>query len=275
MEKETKIVDFSSTREYGQMSLKFIDKNLSEEERLEKLHINKERIASEIGLNYKKIFIPIQKSRVNQYPYEDGYCYTLTQDIIDAYDDLYNLEVYADIVKLDSKARNVALAFPPADCAIVKAVNFKTREIVLSHCGGEYIDRYLPMQTIDALGGNEKDIAVYVAPFAHSLFYANVNNLVWANNPEVWKDCKEETTTNGEISVRINILKALLNQLLERKILPDNIHLSEYDITKTDLFYSNSRSYTDPSYNGRFLTGIAVVDADKKIKTNKLIKIIK
>ena len=275
MEKDVKIVDFSSTKEYGQMSLKFIDKNLSEEERLEKLHVNKERIASEIGLTYKQIFGPIQKSRVNPYPYEDGYCYTLTQEEIDAYDDLFDLKVYADIVKLDSHTKNVALAFPPADCAIVKAINFKTREIVLSHCGGEYIDRYLPMQTIDALGGNEKDIVVYVSPFAHSLFYANANNLVWANNPEVWKDCKEETTTNGELSVRINILKALKNQLLERKIPYDNTHMSEYDVTKTNLFYSNSRSYIDPSYGGRFLTGIAVVDSDKKIKTNELIKIIK
>ena len=266
-----RIVDFNSTIDYGQMSLKFIDNNLDREDRLSILHSNKNRIASEFGLNYKKLFIADQKNNKTSDLYEDGKCYLLSSEDIAQYDDLYDLDVYADITKINSEAKNVAICYPVADCAVVKAINTKTNEIVLSHCGGEYIDRYLPMQTIDALGGSEKDILVYISPFAYNLFYPDVNKLIWANNPKVWEGCKKEV----DGSITVNVYKALKRQLLDRKIPESNLYISSFDTIASKLFYSNSKSHTDDNFSGRFISGIAVVDDNKKIKTNKLIKVIK
>ena len=40
-------------------------------------------------------------------------------------------------------------------------------------------------------------------------------------------------------------------------------------------FYSNSRGHIDPAYNGRFLSGIALIDSYKEIRENPYIKRIK
>ena len=272
-----KIVDFNSTREFGQMNTAavFYPEGMEADERKTQMREHKQALVSNFGLSYKNIFIPIQKNSKNPDKYEDGLCYTLTKEDVEKYDDLYDFDVNADIVKLTEETPNIALAYPVADCAVVKAINTKTNEIVLAHCGGEYIDRYLPMQTIDALGGSEKDIVVYVSPFAYSLFYTDENSLTWANNNEVWKGCKAIVDTGDQRSISINIYKALRRQLLERKILEENLHMSPYNIRKSDMFYSNSRGYKDPSYKGRFLSGIAIIDEDKEVEENEVIKVIK
>ena len=274
-----KIVDFNSTREDGQMNTAavFYPEGTSAEDRKAQMREHKQNLVSRFGLSYKNIFIPIQKNSKNPDKYEDGLSYTLTREDVKNYEDLYDYDVNADIVKLTPETPNIAIAYPVADCAVVKAINTKTNEIVLSHCGGEYIDRYLPMQTIDALGGSEKDIVVYVSPFAYSLFYDDESKLTWANNSKVWRNCMLRVDNEGAetLSISINIYKALKRQLLERKILEENLHMSPYNIRKSDMFYSNSRGYKDPSYKGRFLSGIAIIDEDKEVSESEFIKVIK
>ena len=272
-----KIIDFNSNIFDGQMNTaaSFYPEGMESSTRREIMNDNKQKLMDKIGLNYQNIFIPIQKNSKNSDKYPNGASYTLTKNDINKYTDLYDYDVYTDIVKLTPETRNIAIAFPAADCAVIKAVNTKTNEVVLSHCGGEYIDRYLPMQTIDALGGNEKDIQVYVSPFAYTLVYDDPAKLVWANNPNVWNGCKVYVEENDKFSLKINIYKALKRQLLDRKILEENLHLSQYDITESDLFYSNHKGYNDKKYAGRNLFGIALVDDDKNIEETDLIKIIK
>lgn len=272
-----RIVDFNSTIANGQMNSasSFYPETMTAEARREIMHMNKEKLVKPFGLSYKNIFIPIQKNSKTADKYEDGKSYTLTTEDIKTYEDLYDYDVYTDIVKLTDETRNVAIAFPAADCAVIKAVNTKTNEVVLSHCGGEYIDRYLPMQTIDALGGNEKDIKVYISPFAYTLTYNDPSKLVWANDARVWNGCKTFIENNGNVFLKVNVYKALKKQLLERKILEDNLNISKYDITESDLFYSNSKGYNDQKYAGRNLFGIAIIDNDKEIEETDLIKIIK
>lgn len=275
--KNIKIVDFNSSINDGQMNTapSFYTEGMPVEARREIMNLNKQRLVEKLGLTYKNIFIPIQKNMKTADRYADGASYTLTKDDVSDYEDLYNFDVYTDIVKLTPDTRNVAIAFPAADCAVIKAVNTNTNEVVLSHCGGEYIDRYLPMQTIDALGGDEKDIKVYVSPFAYTLTYEDSSKLVWANNPRVWKDCKEYVTENNKESLKINIYKALRKQLIVRRIKEENLYISKYDITESDLFYSNHKSYQDKKYAGRNLFGIAIIDEDKKVEESDLIKVIK
>ena len=271
-----RIIEFNSTRKQGQMNRakSFYPSDMTDDEITKTMQENKQRLVEPYGISYKDIFIYDQKNSSKPDAYEDGKSHTLTLDDIKNYDDLYDLSILTDIVKLTPETRNIAIAYPVADCAVVKAVNMKTNEITLAHCGGEYIDRYLPMQTIDALGGNEKDIVVYVSPFAWSLFYDDINNLKWANNPRVW-DKYKEITEGEKTSVKVDVYNALKQQLLDRKIEEANIKFSPYDITKSDLFYSNSKKNQDPSYAGRNLSGIAIIDNDKEIEENETTRIVK
>ena len=269
-------VSFDTIREYGQMNTNksFYPEDLTPADRKLIMQTNKNKIANELGLSYKDIFIPIQKNMNNSDKYEDGKCYTLKQEDKETYDDLYDYDVYTDIVKLTKDTPNTIVAFPAADCAVIKAVNLKTNEAVLAHCGGEYIDRYLPMQTIDALGGNEKDIKVYISPFAHEMFYENIDNLKWANNQNVWQSFINEEEKNGIISARVDVKKALLKQLVDRQIDEENIILSPYNTAVDNEFYSNSRGYQDKTFAGRFLSGIALTDY-QNIDEKPYIKIMK
>lgn len=275
--KNLKVVDFNSCIKNGQMnnSPSFYPEDMSKNDRIILMRLHKQSLMRKIGLDYRNIFIPIQKSNKTADKYEDGKSYTLTQEDINKYDDLYDYDVYTDIVKLTPETRNVAIAYPAADCAVIKAVNTKTNNVVLSHCGGEYIDRYLPMQTIDALGGNEKDIKVYVSPFAYTLAYQDESKLVWANNPKVWNGCKEYQHINGNKQLVIDLYKALKKQLIARKISEENLYISKNNITESDMFYSNSKSYQDKKYAGRNLFGIALIDEDKEVKESDLIKVVR
>lgn len=273
-----KYVSFDSMRAHGQMNTNknFYPSFLGASDRKNIMNNNKQHLAEDVGFeSYKKIFIPIQKSTRNADKYKDGYCYTLTSEDVEKYEDLYDYDVYADIVKVTSETPGIAIAYPAADCAVIKAVNMKTNEAVLAHCGGEYMDRYLPMQTIDALGGDEKDIKVYVSPFAHSLFYSDANNLTWATNRNsVWFNCLEEKEENGMTSVRVNVYKALKNQLMERCISEENIVFSQFDTSKDNEFYSNSRQYQDKKFLGRFLSGIVLTE-DKGQEQKPYVKVIR
>ena len=275
--KDLRIVSFTSQRKHGQMNTApaFYPEGMEKDERKRLMNINKQDLMDEIGLSYKNIFIPTQKNN-DKCPdlYEDGYCYTLTKEDVNKYPDLYDFDLNADIVKLTPETKNIAIAYPAADCAVVKAVNLKTNEVVMAHCGGEYIDRYLPMQTIDALGGREKDIRVYISPFAYSMYFDDANNLKWANNDDVWKKYKEEKENDGKTSVKINIISPLLEQLQNRKIKLNHIHFGA-DINHTDMYYSNSRRYKDKEFAGRNLSGIAIIDNDTVIENKSYIKVIK
>ena len=267
-----RIVSFDSIRRDGQMSKKLYPNDLPNFLKMVLLKRSKQRIMDRIGLDYKNILIPTQKDIEHDDLYEDGYCYIVDNEDINKYDDLYDFDLYADIIKLTPETRNIAVAYPIADCAVVKVFNTKTNEVTLSHCGGKDIDKYLPVKTIDALNCNEKDIKVYVSPFAYKLIYNNPDNLRWANNPKVWKGCIRHSKDG---SVSINIYKALKKQLLDRKIKEENLFISEFDTIKSDMFFSNAKGYIDETFKGRFLSGIAFLDNNKRIEETPYIKIIK
>ena len=270
------IVIFSSTIENGQMNKAFYPKEMSNDEKNRLMHEHKDSVVKNLGLCYKNIFMTNQKNTNKPDLYEDGLCYTLTRDDVNTYSDLFDYDVYADILKLTPETPNIALAHNIADCAVVRAVNMKTNEMTLSHCGGEYIDRYLAAQTVDALGGDKRDIRVYVSPFAYNLFYSDAANLKWANNKDVWNGFKHYEEKDGVTSVKIDIYGALKKQLTEvAGVATKNVYMSPYDTTTCDLFYSNSRGYNEPEFKGRFMSGIALLDDDKEVKENKFIKVIK
>lgn len=254
-------VTFHSTKKHGNMNVQKLHypEGMPAEERKSQMEQHKKMLAEEIGMDFRKIFLPIQKNVKSQDRYPDGHTITLTEEIVKQYEDLYDFDYYADIAKITQETPYVAVANNIADCANVIAMNLKTQEAVVAHCGGDQMNRNLPLQAIDALGGKEKDIVVEISPFAHVLTY-ETGQPAWLSNREVWD--QSLVMQNGVLF--INQYRALERQLRLRKIPDQNIIWSPLDTKTCEELYSNSNAngpLQKKSDNGRFISGVVLMPA--------------
>ena len=175
--------------------------------------------------------------------------------MIEGYEDLYDLDIYSDILMMDSTIKNVALAYPVADCPVVFAEDTKNHVVAMAHCGGEYIDRELPGQVIDSLyeelDSDPCDICVYVGPHAQEQSYIYDGFPKYIQNPQNWGSCLSEIKG----MIHINMKKAILKQLEKRKIDLSKIYISSLDTITNPMFYSNNRARLDKEKAGMFYTG--------------------
>lgn len=175
--------------------------------------------------------------------------------MIESYEDLYDLDIYSDILIMDSNITNVALANPVADCPVVFAEDVKNNVVAMAHCGGEYIDRDLPGQVIDSLyeeyDSNPLDIVVYVGPHAQVENFTYDSFPKFIQNESRWEECLTEV--NGLI--HINMSKAILKQLAQRSVSLENTYISKLDTITNPNLYSNNRARFDKEKAGRFYTG--------------------
>lgn len=252
-------VSFTSSKNEGQMNTtaSFYPEGMTPRERKEIMEANKKKLGERVGFVYKRLFIPIQKNADKPDLYENGHTLTLDNGIVTSYDNLYNFNYNCDIVKITRETPYVAIGYPMADCAVITAVNLKTEEAVMAHCGGEYINRYLPMQLIDSLGGNEDDIRVHVSPFAHSLHYRPGTKPTWVSDRQIW-DGFLDFNVNG---LDINQLGALRKMLKQRMIDDKNIYFYPFDTIKDSNFYSNSNANNGIKEDeGRQIAGVVLTD---------------
>lgn len=218
------------------------------------IQINKELIEKELKSLEEK-----EKSVLKKYytVHYDDHDEVPTDDKINellekGYQDYYEIDLPADILMIDHTMPGVSLAYPVADCPVVFAEDIKNGVTAMAHCGGEYIDRELPGQIIDALttkvSSKPEDIKVTVGPHVQAESYTYDCMPRWIKNEEKWKNSLNEDTDG---LLHINMKRAIINQLIEREVRLENIFVSNID-TKTDpRFYSNSNSKKP----GRFYTG--------------------
>ncbi len=264
---------FFSTIANGNMNTNknFYPEGMTKEEIRKDFNERRIKLGKEKGYPGLKVLTPIQKSRPNligkteeeqkqlmekyHSKYQDGHYVRITKEMIEPYEDLYDLDIYADILMIDSKVPNVALAYPVADCPVVFLEDTKNEVIAMAHCGGEYIDRELPGQIVDSLleecNSKPYDIAVYIGPHAQKEHYTYDCFPKFIKNEKNWEGCLTEE--NGLI--HINMDKAIINQLVKRKISLETIYSSKLDTITDPRFYSNNRSYVDQKKAGRFYTG--------------------
>ena len=229
------------------------------------------KLGERLGFDGLKILTPIQKSRpnlsgkteeekialLNKYNsmYEDGHSVFITNDMIYDYNDLYDLDIYADILMMDDSLRGVAFAYPVADCPVIIAEDKKNHVVSFAHCGGEYIDRDLPGQVIDSLymnlDSNPSDINVYIGPHALEESFTYDTFPKFIRNEGNWVGCLRED--NGLI--HINMDRAIMMQLYQRGVSLDNINSVKLDTITNPMFYSNNRARFDKNKAGRFYTG--------------------
>lgn len=110
--------------------------------------------------------------------------------MIQGYSDLYDLDIYSDILMVGRELPGIALAYPVSDCPVVFVQDMKNEVVAMAHCGGEYIDRELPYQMVDAIreetDAKMEDIGVYVGPHIQKESYTYDRFPKWIQNYNIW-----------------------------------------------------------------------------------------
>lgn len=151
---------------YGTMTTKpcFYEKGLSFDDR-KAIFLERRKMAAADN-NYAfdpyKFYIPKQDSK--------GKAVELTREMVEAYEDGWDLDVEADILIVTDKIPRVVAGFPVADCPVIVASDLKNGITATAHCGVAMINNYLPIRTVEALqsmyGSKKEDIYVYIGAHA-------------------------------------------------------------------------------------------------------------
>lgn len=255
MSKIKNFVVFNSLKKHGVMnSAKALYPEIDDpKERTRLMRAHKQSIADEVGFDINDIFMALQANA--NHPYVPGTAYTITREDYCNYKDLYNYDVWSDVVKLTKETPNVVIGFNVSDGANVIAMNTKTLEATSTFCSGPHINRGVPFTIASTLGGNPEDIVVDISPFAHILPFVpgDLKQPDWVSNEYIWKDCLLKL---DEI-LYIDQEKALLKQLEASGINPNNINIGEDSFKNYDYYSSQRARLSNNAENdGRFIHGV-------------------
>lgn len=293
-----KFVVFNTNRTYGNMNAAkaFYPEGMSAEERNAIARANKLKIAEEVGFDLNRLFMTLQPKDAK----DRGSVYVLTPEDLANYKDLYDYDVYADTPKVTPATPGTAIGFNVSDAANIIAMNTKTMEATSTFCPGTHIDAKVPEGIAAVTGGNPKDIIVDVSPFTHILPVYNANDKNWMpgyiNDSKVWDGTLYRDEKTGILY--IDQLKALKKQLLASGIKEENITWGEDSyyttdkngkyiypssqrarlqpdmLSKGDFIIDETGQYSnDPSQDGRFMHGVALLEETKEPYASKDIKV--
>ena len=195
---------------YGCMNIRVscYPEGMSKEER--KAEFLRHRELAAIDNNYAfdpyKFYIPSQDGK--------GKAVELTKDMVEAYEDGWDLDIPGDILIVTNKTPGVVAGYPVADCPVVIASDLKNGVTATAHCGVEMINNYLPIRTIEALqsmyNSKKEDIYVYIGAhagkdWAYDKYPAFATEKFWEQTGAV-----KQVSDND---FKINMDNALLYQL--------------------------------------------------------------
>lgn len=249
---------FESTTKHGPISpsSKFYPKSWTTDKIKQDFLERRLLLGKENGFDGKKIIVPIQKSETTKHLYPDGKYILITKQLIENYDDLWDLNLYADTLIIDNNLPGIVLGFPAADCPILIIEDKANNICALSQCGAEYINRELPISTLNSLkevaNTKEKDFRIYISSCAKVNHYIYDKYPKWATNKKVW-------TNNIHISsnkYHINLENAIVQLLLKNNIKLSQIYINPKDTITDPTLYSNSASHNQTKDKlGRQLIG--------------------
>lgn len=260
---KSQIIIFETGKKEGIISRnkKFYPENLSQE-KINKIFLETRLKAGKMNnFDGKKIFQAKQKTETNGVEYPDGKYIVLNEEHMQK-DDFWYEDLPADILIISNKYPNIVVGNQMADCPIVIAEDRFLGVTALAHCGASYIDRKLPIQTIESLqkeyNSKLENIYVYITSCASKESYIYDCYPKWATNEEVWKDSIIENNGN----YHIDMLSAIIKQLEEIGI--TNITYSTEDTVTSSRFYSHSAyAKGNESKKGQNFVGFYYINEEK------------
>jgi len=264
---------FYSTIQDGNMNMdsKFYKEGMTQEEIRHDFIERRIKLGEQHRFDGLKIITPIQKSKPNlegktkgerqaflkkyNQKYPDGHYVRITEEMIEGYEDLSDLKIYADILLIGAELPKIVLAYPVADFPVIFVEDTKNQVVAMAYCEGEHIDRKLHSQMIDAIreetDAKAEDIRVYVGPYAHKENFTYDGIPKWVQDFSVWSRALE----NKCGYVHIDMELVIRNQLLKQGIDSYNIEFSNLDTITDSRLYSNNQARSHIEKAGRFYSG--------------------
>lgn len=237
---ETKIKIFETGIAEGVMSdnKKFYI-NKSEEEIKNKFLKTKQKIAKKYNRDEYKVVRATQKNDINNLEYPDGQYLVVEEKNLKKNDYWYE-KLIADILIVPSTEKNITIGHQMADCPILIVEDRKKLVTAISHCGAKYINRELPIQTIEALEkeyhSNLEDLYVYIGSHIRKENYIYDTYPIWATNKEIW----ENNITKKDNKYFIDVTSAIAEQLTKKGI--KHIEISPINTATDSNYYSHYQS---------------------------------
>lgn len=261
-------------KRFGNMNSKpdFYPKEMSAEERKALFLANRMNAGKHFGFDGHNMFITLQE-HVGENSVEIGSSFEITPDFVESYSDGWDADIFEDILIVTDKVPGVVIGHPVADCPVVMMEDPINGVAAIAHCGGEMIDKKLPMMVADALvnayGSRDEDILTYVSACAGDGWTYNCFPK-WATDSDIWKD-GIVADVNGIF--HIDLRKVIKKQLEERNIRLENIEFNMDDTITNPKYYSNSASSpyggNDASKAGRHYAGLFYTKGLYKVKTKE------
>lgn len=224
---------------------------------------HRQQVGEYYGFDGRKMFMADQKNL-------DGSVFEITRDYVEANPNGWT-DIPEDILKIRENLPGVALGHPVADCPVVIAED-KTRGITtVAHCGGEMIDKKLPMMAVEALyreGSKPEDVHVYVGAKAGPNWTYTNNTPVWAKDEQLWSEAitpGQQQTANGSIDVyHIDLQKALDKEFSAVGLHQGQVIYDPHDTITDSNYYSNSEARVNPEKFGRQFVGAFYQEDNQK-----------
>lgn len=192
---------------------------------------NRKKAGQKLGCNPKKFYMPTQQ--------KDGSYALLTKEMVDAYEDGWDLTIKADILMIKNDLPKVVIGYPVADCPLMIAVDSKNGVTATAHCSAEFIDFKLPKRTIDVLksvyNSKESDLDIYFSACAGSNSYRYETYPKWAKDRSIWEETGSIKEENG--IYKIDLRTAILRQLSPQAF--HTFYMNPTDTITNDNYFSN------------------------------------
>ncbi len=287
MEKVTHLQIFSSTILDGNMNTnaKFFEPGLTKEQIRAQFNQHRIQLGKQYGFDGMHILTPIQKvlpsldglskeaaeqaMKTYESMYPDGSYVRITRERLEQVTDLYDLDIYSDILMIGKELPGIVLAYPVADCPVVLVEDTKQGVVSMAHCGAEYIDRGLPGQMVDSLreevDSKPCDIRVFIGPHIQKESYIYDGFPKFIRHPDAWGSC----ITEFRGMIHIDMTSAILKQMALRGISMEKIECSSIDTYRDARYYSHRASSVLQEPEGRFYTGCFYQEEEKVMCKNR------
>ncbi len=208
---------------------------------------NRIKAGLKYGFNGKKIIVPYDN---DEYP--KGHYFVADETIYNKDDDLWNVDIPADIVLLKKDNPGIVVAYPVSDDPVVIIEDQENGALALTHCDINKINNRIPAHAITALekevGSNVKNLKVYIGPNLKK-----ENNISYLFKPKnikkhknIWENCIERET---KIIIEPKIYQKYQKQLKTAENLKNKLSIVSKILKESKEFTQNSGTQSPKFYH--------------------------